>query len=230
MSELVEERSLSEIVEGHAGRVLHKFAHYVPIYERHLSQFRGRRVTMVEIGVSHGGSLQMWKKWLGPQATLIGVDINPLCKQVEEEQINVRIGRQTDATMWDSILAEFGQPDIVLDDGSHVMKDVEKTWRYVYPRVSRSGVYVVEDMHTAYLDHYGGGVERDHNFINTAKSLVDEMHAFWDTDEEEIDDLAYPTVGVSLYRSVVVFQKGDEGGAARILRSGEQTLDPSWRC
>jgi hypothetical protein len=60
----------------------------------------------------------MWKRYFGPHATIIGIDINPKCKAYEEDQIAIRIGEQQDVTFLNSVLDEFGAPDIVLDDGS----------------------------------------------------------------------------------------------------------------
>ena len=52
--------SLWAQAETHRGRPLRKWAHYFPAYETHFSRYIGRPVTFVEIGVSGGGSLQMW--------------------------------------------------------------------------------------------------------------------------------------------------------------------------
>jgi hypothetical protein len=49
-------------------RPIHKWVHYFPIYERHFSGFVNRAATFIEIGVSKGGSLQLWKRYLGPFA------------------------------------------------------------------------------------------------------------------------------------------------------------------
>jgi hypothetical protein len=40
-------------------KLIHKWMHYFPIYERHLAPFRNRTITLLEIGVFKGGSLQM---------------------------------------------------------------------------------------------------------------------------------------------------------------------------
>ena len=50
------------------GRPVHKWVHYFPIYERHFAPFVNRPTTLIEIGVSKGGSLQLWERYLGPFA------------------------------------------------------------------------------------------------------------------------------------------------------------------
>jgi 23S rRNA U2552 (ribose-2'-O)-methylase RlmE/FtsJ len=98
-------------------KLIHKWAHYFPIYERHLAPLRNRTITVLEIGVSKGGSLQMWQRFFGPIATIVGIDINPECKQHEEPGIHVRIGDQSDPKFLQSLIDEFGTFDIVIDDG-----------------------------------------------------------------------------------------------------------------
>jgi len=101
----------------------------------------------------------MWKRYLGPHALIVGIDVKPECKTFEEDQIKIRIGSQSDTSFLESIIAEFGTPDVVLDDGSHRMSDVVETFRFLYPRTSPNGVYMVEDLHAA---------------------LVEKKEAFWD--------------------------------------------------
>ena len=65
---------------NNSGKLLHKWMHYFDIYERHLERFRNTAPIMLEIGVSGGGSLAMWKDYLGPEAKIVGIDIDPACK------------------------------------------------------------------------------------------------------------------------------------------------------
>ena len=57
-----------------------KWKHYFEIYDRYLSRYRDTAVNIMEIGVFHGGSLQMWRDYFGPAANIYGVDINPEAK------------------------------------------------------------------------------------------------------------------------------------------------------
>ena len=47
------------------GRLIYKWHHYLEIYHRHFAAFRGRSPVVLEIGVFHGGSLQMWHHYFG---------------------------------------------------------------------------------------------------------------------------------------------------------------------
>ena len=80
----------------------------------------GSAARMLEIGVSKGGSLGLWRKFLGDRAVVYGVDIDPSCARFDGETASVRIGSQDDPAFLRRVVAEMGGVDIVLDDGSHV--------------------------------------------------------------------------------------------------------------
>ena len=150
-------------------RTINKWGHYFPPYEAHFSRYVNRPMLFLEIGCGRGGSAQMWKRYFGPHASIVGLDVNPECKTFEEDQIAIRIGSQSDIAFLDDVLAEFGPPDVVLDDGSHRMSDVVDTFRHLYPRTAKDGVNMVEDLHTAYWDEYGGGFGRRAPLLRSAK-------------------------------------------------------------
>ena len=189
-------------------RQIWKWKHYFPIYERHFRDFVYKTVTFLEIGVAYGGSLQMWKRYFGPHATIIGIDILPECKACEEDQIAVRIGPQQDTAFLQTVIDEFGAPDIVLDDGSHVMSHMLETFEFLYPKLPKNGVYMVEDLHTAYWEEYGGGYHRAGSFIERSKDLIDELNAEYSRDQFPATEFTRTTLGMHFYDSVVVFERG----------------------
>jgi limonene-1,2-epoxide hydrolase len=56
---------------------IHKWYQYFALYEQHSARFRNRHVTIFEIGVGEGGSLQQWRDYFGPFAIIVGIDIYP---------------------------------------------------------------------------------------------------------------------------------------------------------
>ena len=189
--------------------VIHKWAHYFPIYERHFARWQNRSLVFWEVGISAGGSLQMWQRFFGPNALVVGIDINPHCKVHEAPGIAVRIGDQSDPVFLNSVIDEFGPPDVVLDDGSHQMSHTWDLFECVYPRVPKNGVYMVEDMHTSYWGKYGGGLDAPHSFINRCKGLIDELNADHTKGAIAPSEFTRTTESISFYDSIVVFEKGN---------------------
>lgn len=150
----------------------------------------------------------MWQRFFGPMATIVGLDLNPECLRHQGDNVHVRIGDQSDPTFLQSVLDEFGTPDIVLDDGSHVMAHVQKTFDFLYPKIAKNGIYAVEDLHTAYWPEFGGGVDKADSFINTSKPLIDKLNASHSRGVIAQDFFSQNTFGINFYDSVVVFERG----------------------
>ncbi|MCW8086204.1 class I SAM-dependent methyltransferase [Sabulicella glaciei] len=190
------------------GRSVHKWAHYFPAYERHLARYVNRPCRMLEIGCAHGGSLQLWKRWLGPLAQIVGVDIQPGCAAYAEHNIAIRIGDQGDSDFLAKLHEEFGPFDVVLDDGSHRQSDIATSFGFLYPRMARDGVYMVEDLHTAYWPEYGGGLRNPASFLETCKHLVDELNAVWTKGALPPTEFTHTTLSMHFYDSIVAFERG----------------------
>ena len=139
------------------GRGIVKWRHYFEIYDRHLAKFVGASPRLLEIGIYAGGSLDMWREYLGPNAELYGVDIDPYCMRFEEAK--VFIGDQADRAFWQRFRAETPLLDIVIDDGGHTVEQQLVTLEEVLPRLRPGGVYICEDIHgddNAFLGYVHG--------------------------------------------------------------------------
>jgi hypothetical protein len=205
-------RHMAEIFYSHKGRLAHKWAHYHDIYDRHLARFRGTGVKFLEIGVSHGGSLQIWRKYFGPNATIFGIDIDSRCAVVDDPPlINVRIGSQADAALLRSVVAEMGGIDAVVDDGSHYVSHQRTSFDLLFPLLSAHGVYIVEDVQTNYWrGRYQGGWRRRSTFVEQMKDLVDDMHGWWHRRPQRLPGAHRIVDGVHFYNSMVVIEKSPQ--------------------
>jgi hypothetical protein len=188
---------------------IHKWVHYFPIYERHFAPWKNRSLTFLEIGVQNGGSLQMWQRYFGPLAKIVGIDIDGRCTDHQSPGIFVRIGDQADPAFLQSVFDEFGVPDVVLDDGSHHMHHLRQTFDFIYPKMHKNGVYMVEDLHTAYWEEYGGGIDKPESFQNFAKACTDSLNFAHSRGVIPPDVIGKETLSISFYDSIVNFEKGD---------------------
>jgi hypothetical protein len=190
------------------GRRIHKYRHYFPAYERHFGRYVDRPMTFLEIGCGQGGSLQMWKSYFGPHAQIIGIDIRPECRAFQEDQIAVRIGDQSDVNFLTKVIDEFGKPDIVLDDGSHQMTHIAKSFAFLYPNMAPDGVYLVEDLQTAYWSEFEGGLHKADSFIELCKNMIDDLNAESTRGALAPSDFTRSTQSMHFYDGIAVFERG----------------------
>lgn len=191
------------------GRTIQKWKHYFEIYERHFARFRGTDVHVVEFGVAHGGSLQMWKLYFGPSARIFGVDINPHCKKLEQEQIEIFIGDQEDRSFLKSLAKQIPRIDILIDDGGHFMPQQINTFEELFPHIDGKGVYLCEDLHTSYWPGWGGGHKKRGTFIEYSKNFVDCIHAWHSAQPRRLSVTEFTKTVYSLhyYDSILVIEK-----------------------
>lgn len=190
-------------------RLIHKWIHYFEIYDRHFARFRGTDVCIVEIGIYHGGSLQMWRNYFGANAKIIGIDIDPRCKDLEEEGIEIIIGNQEDREFLRSLKEKIPHIDILLDDGGHTMNQQIVTFEELFSHVDQNGVYLCEDLHTSYWGEYEGGFRKPSSFVEYSKDLIDSLNAWHSRDSESfpINHFTRSAYSMSFYGSVLVIEK-----------------------
>lgn len=189
-------------------RLIHKWNHYFDIYERHFNRYRNKPLVIMEIGVFHGGSLQMWKDYFGNQVSIYGIDINPDCKSLEEDNISIHIGSQTDRSFLRKLKNEIPPIDIFIDDGGHTMEQQRITFEEMYDHVKEDGIYLCEDTHTSYIMEYGGGLKRRGTFIEYSKNLIDHLNAYHSRQSNfQVSSFTKSADSIHFYDSIVVIEK-----------------------
>jgi cephalosporin hydroxylase len=190
--------------------LIHKWMHYFEIYHRHFERFRGKPVTVVEFGVSQGGSLEMWRNYFGRRARIYGIDIDPNCKQFEDRRTKIFIGDQEDRDFLREIAGKIGPVDVLIEDGGHTMGQQIATFEVFYPQISTEGVFLIEDLHTSYWPKYGGGYRKPGTFWEYAKALTDQLNAWHSRDKPtfKVDEFTRTTKSMHFYDSIIVFEKG----------------------
>ena len=191
------------------GEAISKWKHYFEIYDRYFSRFRGKEVTIVEFGVLHGGSLMMWKDYFGKGAKIYGIDINPACKSLEDEQIKIIIGSQEDRNFLRKLVYEIPRIDILIDDGGHTMEQQKLTFEELYQHIDEDGIFLCEDIHTSYWRKYGGGYKKRGSFVEYSKNFIDYIHA-WHAENKRklpITDFTRSTYALHYYDSMLVIEK-----------------------
>ncbi len=165
---------------------INKMVSYLPVYDATFAPHRDKPVTLTEIGVGFGGSLELWRKYFThPDTVIIGIDNNPKCKQFDnpDNNVHIRIGDQQDVDFLQTVIDEFGQSDIIIDDGSHIPSYTLRSFQYLFPNgLADGGAYLVEDLHTCYStdcrEPFDDPAANDGTpqFVDIIKQLIDTIH------------------------------------------------------
>ena len=208
---------LLDLFVTNKGPKVHKWHHFIPLYDRYFGPYRNRPVRFLEIGVAQGGSQQLWRRYFGPEAVIFGIDINPDCKAYDGLNGQVRIGSQDDPAFLDAVVAEMGGLDLVLDDGSHRMSHIMTTLKHLFPKVADGGVYMIEDLHSAYIKGFEGGLTAPGNFFNDLRGMIDDMHHWYHGGGQNLPQVSSSLTGIHVHDSIVVLDKAPTFAPVRSL-------------
>ena len=191
-----------------AGSPIDKWVHYFPIFERHLERYRGTPARVLEIGVYRGGGLELLRHYLGPEAHLVGIDIDAQAVQAVANRYPVEVGDQEDPEFLRLVAERHGPFDVIVDDGGHRMRQQIVSVQTLFPLLAEGGTYIVEDCHTSYWDEYAEPEPGAMTFIQWLKERIDDLHAYHYSSAEQLETPWQTSLaGLHLYDSVAVLDK-----------------------
>lgn len=166
---------LTTLYGQHTGRVSQRWSSYLDTLDRVLAAKRTDPISLLEIGVQNGGSLELWARYFCAARILIGSDIDERCGELtfEDDRIRVVVGDATEAGVQQTIASLSEGFDVVIDDGSHRSPDIIAAFIALYPRLAEGGVYIIEDLHCSYAASFGGGLHTQRSALGFLRRLID---------------------------------------------------------
>lgn len=133
-----------------------KHTGFFEIYTHWLEKHKDKNITLIEVGVLNGGSLFMWRSYLGKKARIIGIDLNPNAKKWENFGFEIFIGNQADSKFWEKTLKKIKSFDIFIDDGGHTNLQQITTLNQLLKFPNKNDALVfIEDTHCSYMKEFG---------------------------------------------------------------------------
>lgn len=208
---------------------------YTPHYQKHFEPYRDLPVKVLEIGIGGydaidggGESLRMWKHYFR-RGLIYGLDIFTKTG-IEESRLSVVQGDQGDEHFLDSMARELGPFDIIVDDGSHMSHHILASFNALFPHVRPGGIYVIEDLGTAYWPSWGGNPDPSAQYKTIAmlKDLLDGLHHSEQIrgSDDQLTMTELSITGVHLYHNLALIEKGHntEQGAPEWLKGFDHTV------
>lgn len=229
-------RRFEHLFFEHDGKLTDKWEQYLHVYENELKRFvsRGAPVRLLEIGVQNGGSLEIWAKYLPPDSSITGIDIDPAVQDLRfAGNIQVLVADINDT---EKVLQLIGPDpfDIIIDDGSHTSSDIRAAFDTLFPRLAPGGKYIVEDLHASYWSSHEGGLRLRSSSVEYIKDMVDALNAdhfrpedpFSPTEKLELQKLGKQIGRITFYDSVAVIDKltREKDGPYRHLVCGQYAM------
>jgi hypothetical protein len=126
-----------------------------------------------------------------------------------------------------TLAAHASQFDIIIDDGSHASGDIIQAFARFFPKLADGGLFVVEDLHCSYWEHWKGGINDPLSSMSFLKRLADFVNSeHWCKSTDDVRNLIRPFIknptnelllslaqiySVTFYNSICIIEKRSVG-------------------
>lgn len=171
----------------------------------------------------------MWRNFLGEEARIIGVDLNPEARQFEKFGFEIYIGDQSDPKFWKRFLFKYKTIDIVIDDGGHTNYQQIMTITCLLPNIRKGGIYVVEDLHCSYLPYFANPSKTSTiNFLIAGIHSINSRSPLLSKRENIFSSHAQ---SITFFESIAVIDvlRKNKLGNRRVKNQGTRLVDKDYR-
>jgi hypothetical protein len=201
---------------------------YTKIYQKYMLPKVDEEIKLLEIGVGGyddphkgGESLKMWLEFFS-KGKIFALDF--FNKKLDlGNKVKIFKGSQSNTTDLMRIVSESGELDFIIDDGSHINKDVIFTFKALFKFLKYGGYYFIEDTQTSYISEAGGDgfyLQNKKTLINFFKEIVDKINYMEITNPYyEADYFAQNITEIHFYHNLIVVKKEINKEKSNILDS-----------
>jgi|688.fasta_scaffold24714_6 hypothetical protein len=170
-----------------------KFSHgFTKLYDNLLHKYKDDKFNLLEIGVFYGSSIKMWHEYfqnsnIYAADNYIGINGNgnhfstpdKFIKEISNNKDYNRIeivyldqSKEEELIKYSKYCKENNiKFKVILDDGSHLMKDQQITFFHLFDNLENGGMFIIEDTHTSEQDGYDVLPDKS----NSTKKLIENI-------------------------------------------------------
>lgn len=193
---------------------------YCRHYQKHFEHLANVPMKILELGIGGyeypdrgGAGLKMWNEFF-TKGQIYGIDINDKSGIKLPARTKIFQGSQDDGDFLFKVMSEIGNPEIIIDDASHINKLTIMSFKHLFPWVKPGGIYVIEDIETSWGNHVIDG-QKDildrytPTSVNLARELVTNVNAprYAPADWAALPIEQYPIASIHFYPNLVIFEK-----------------------
>jgi cephalosporin hydroxylase len=121
------------------------------VYEEYLEPYRNKKINILEIGVSWGGSIRLWNDYF-KYAKVYGIDNFSCGGEYRNKSIDLiegklkRVNIVEDNAYSPDIVDQLPDFDVIIDDGPHTTFSQKEFIRLYLPKLKSGGIMFIEDI------------------------------------------------------------------------------------
>ena len=123
---------------------------YSSFYEKHFDKFGNKKINILEIGVFSGASSASFANYFS-KSVIYCIDFNLTNFKFSSKKFTTSSADVSDPKQLNDFIAvndiqkKGGFFDIVIDDGSHKLSDLIKSFFFFFKYIRKNGIYVMEE-------------------------------------------------------------------------------------
>ena len=132
---------------------------YLSAYDPMLAPLVETPLTLLELGIYRGGSLELWRDYF-PHGRIVGIDKNLPPDVITGDRIHTFKGDQGDPRFLRDVAEQVAPHgfDVIIDDASHLAAPTLASFRALFDHhLKPAGLYVIEDWGTGYWHDWPDG-------------------------------------------------------------------------
>lgn len=162
----------------------HGHHNYCEHYHAHFKDIRFNKMKILELGIGGyeypergGAGLRMWSEYFN-RSEIFGIDLFDKNKVSLPVRTKIFQGSQADGDFLLQVMSQVGEPEIIIDDASHINALTIQSFKHLFPWLKSGGYYVIEDIESSWwVDEPFDGTQdfEDLNFpssINFCRQLI----------------------------------------------------------
>jgi cephalosporin hydroxylase len=124
---------------------------YLDLYQKLLHNRKETATNVLEVGIDRGGSIKLWSNFF-VNSTVYGVDIMHIDNVWDEIKNKENIILYTSINAYDNDFFEINflnkniKFDFIIDDGSHLLKDMKQFIKLYSQLLTDDGILIIEDV------------------------------------------------------------------------------------
>jgi len=141
-------------------------------YEKYFEIIKNQEINLLEIGVWEGSSIAAFNKYM-PNANIFGIDRNFKFKYKSKKVFffNCNTEKNNDLNNFKKKTSK-NKFNIIIDDGSHLLKDIISNLKFFYNLLEANGYYAIEDFnHPEYYKYLNNSNKDELLFKDIIKNI-----------------------------------------------------------
>ena len=138
--------TLTEIANASSSDKESSHKYFSLFYEKELSKYENENISLLEIGIEHGHSLLIWKKFF-KNCNIVAVDIQDKITEDNKKSLKSKNIKLFFRDAYDKEFADtLGEFDILIDDGPHTEESQIEFLNLYCSKIKKGGVLIIEDI------------------------------------------------------------------------------------